>query len=296
MKKLTVITLILVLFAGYHVYAKAESSSIGISPAQISIVNLKPGLSTTRQIIISRSITTTDEIFLLTTDNTEGNSWLSFNPGKEIIIKAGENRAQVIVTIAIPSNALYKRYSPVIHITQRNDSQATGVSIQSGVVLNFDLLVSDIDVISLKVLSAKIDDLPYGSDVVLYLNIENSGNIAAAPARVSLIVSDARGGLITTLESTETTIVKPLSTESQQITFLGTNLQIGDYLSKLTVYDTEDKEMFSYDLSFRVTAAITPTNGLRGMDANTIFYYGLIVIGVGLCALAAFKIAKGKSK
>ena len=277
---------------------KAESSGIGISPSQISIEILKPGLSTTRQIIISRSVTTEDESFLITTDNTEGNSWLRFSPGKEITIKEGENRAEVLVTIAVPSDALYKRYSPNIHIIQQKDAQLTGVSIQSGVVLNFDLLVTDKDVVSLKVLSAKIEDVVFGSDVIIALNIENQGNVESAPSKVSLSITDPKGNAIKTLETTDTKTIKALSTESQQVVFKNSNLPVGEYLAKLKVYDAGNTEIYNYDLSFRVSVASANTSITSGLSFGNNIYFGttLIFAGICLCLLAIFLFAKRKSK
>jgi hypothetical protein len=296
MKKLTIIIFSIGLLIGLSTYVRAESSSIGISPSQISIENLKPGLSTIRQIIISRSVTAEDEAFLIVTDNTEGNDWLGFSPSKSVVIKAGENRTEVIVTITVPAEALYKRYSPNIHIIQQKDAQLTGVSIQSGVVLNFDLLVTDKDVISLKVLSAKVEDIAFGSNIIVVLNIENLGNVASAPSKVKLVISDAKGNEVKTLESTDTATVKALSTESQQVIFKDSNLAIGEYLAKLTVYDASNLEMYNYDLSFRVTEA-TPTTSLtsEGLN-NTYFGIAFIVIGLVLCLLAIFLIAKKNKK
>lgn len=296
MKKLTIIIFLIGLLIGSLTYAKADSSSIGISPSQISIENLKPGLSTIRQIIISRSVTAEDESFLIVTDNTEGNDWLSFSPSKSVIVKAGENRTEVVVTITVPSDALYKRYSPNIHIIQQKDAQLTGVSIQSGVVLNFDLLVTDKDVISLKVLSAKVEDITFGSDLIVVLNIENLGNVDSAPSRVKLVITDARGNEIKTLETTDTATVKALSTESQQVAFKDSNLAIGEYLAKLTVYDAGSLEMYKYDLSFRVTEAASTTSLMNGGTNNLYFGVAFIVAGIGLCLLAIFLIAKKKKK
>ena len=294
MKKIILTTAIIAIMICLPLIVKAESSSIGISPTQINIQTLKPGLTAVRQIAISRSDTSADETFVITTDNSEASDWLTFLPGKEISIAKGEKRVEVNVKITVPANALYQRYSPRVRIVEQRAQLTSGVGIQSGVILNFDLLVSEVDVTSLKVISAKIEDVILGSGITLTLNVENDGNVLAAPSKVQLVISDPHNTLLSTLESVKTTAVKPLSTESQQITFEGANLALGEYLAKLTVYDTKGLEMYTTELSFRVVeqTIMTPTPSPSITSVPSYIFLGLIVLGVAIIIIAVIKLKK----
>lgn len=296
MKKLPILLIgLIIAITGFSNVEAAGLNSVGISPSQISIQNLKPGLVVERRIVISRSESTGSEIYIINTDNSEASSWLTFLPGKQITIRDGESRAEIFVKITVPSDAEYKRYTPTLRIIRQQASSETGVDIQTGVLLSMNLLVSNLDVVSLKVISGKIDDVIIGSNPVLALSIENEGNVPAAPSKVKLFVTDSRGVVVTSLQTTELLTVSPLSTETQDITFIGYDFELGEYLADLTVYGTDEEEIYTSVLSFRVIPVppVTPTdssgNFLESYGAVGIILFGLIIIG-----FAIYKLVKNR--
>jgi len=274
------------------------TNSIGVSPSTVSVENIKPGLSVNREIVISRNNTEQMEVFVATTDNSEASSWLSFVSSNEVVMAKDQNRASLFVKITVPLDASFMRYTPTLRIVQKKDLSSTGVSIQAGVIITMDILVTDRDVVKLEVLSAKIDDFEEGQDLKLLLTMKNDGNVATAPSRVMLVVKNAAGKEISTLESKEVDTVEPLSTKEVTVVFSGHNLLKGDYLADLEVYDTNGDDIFSYNMSFRVTEAliITPDQLITKFYKQALFYWPLIVIGVVLIIVSIIKLSKRSDK
>jgi hypothetical protein len=295
-KKLALIITLVIGLTFFSSNIKAESSSIGISPAKITINNLLPGLSTTREIIISRSDVSQAQIYVITTDNSESSKWLEFDPGKEINMVQGANRLSVFVTIKVPADAAYQKYSTNLRIVSRDEVSTNQVNIQTGVITNLELIVTDKQIASFKIVSAKIPNYIFGTDLKLQLKIQNDGNVPTAPSRVVLLIKNSNGQEITTLVKTDLQKVDALTTSEEEIAFSGSNLPVGEYLAKLNVLDTDNNSVFDYDLSFRVSI------GANIIDTNFDFfnspylYFGLIIFGLLLSIFAVYKIIKEKSR
>lgn len=260
--------------------SKVNASSIGVSPSQITIDALKPGLTTTRQITISRGETATDETFLLTADSSESGLWLTFLPGKEVTLAKGQTRANVTVNIAVPEGVAYKRYLPKIRIVEKTQQSATGVSIQSGLIIGLDLLVTDKDVVKLNVLSAKVLDSFLGANLNLSVVFQNEGNVKTAPSKVALAIRTSAGKDVAQLENTVIEPIDPQSTTERVVAFDTKSLPVGEYLAKLTVFDTNNKLIYSYDLFFRVIEKPSQTaEKPAGLTAMLVILSMLVLIG-----------------
>lgn len=246
-----------------------HAASIGVSPSQIEISALRPGVSTKREITISRSDTNVQQKFSLSVGTEEGSTWITFSPSQEVVIAKGEDRATTTITITVPENAAYKRYLPKIKIVEQEQNTLTGVNIQSGLVVGLNLLVTNTTVIKLNVLSAKVKESKLGGLLKLLMVFENEGNVKVAPARMTLTIRTAANKPVIQLENTVLEAIEPLSTAEKVVDFDIVTLTVGEYLAKLAVFDTNNKEIYTYDLFFRVAPLPTSEPQKTGISTTS---------------------------
>lgn len=224
------ITTLLVLIAAALVFPRI-ALGFGITPAEINVSDIKPGSHFETQIYVTRPPDQVNEDLkvVLETDLGEMEDWIEFSPGREFEFPSGENVTTFGVTIDVPSDVKLTNYKGQVTAKGLSDNRASeGVTIIKGAVLGIALAATDEDNADLKVLSINAPDVNSGDPVRLNLNIENPGNIAAAPDRVDLEVMDVFENPIESLSDSTLEQIEPFSTKEIQAEF-NSQLEKGQY-------------------------------------------------------------------
>jgi len=139
-------------------------------------------------------------------------SWFSTDKGTKFILAKGESQVKLHVTVRVPDDAKLGAYNGNIRIrTSSSQVQSTGVSLALGAQIDVHLKVVD-QIFDFAVRRVELNeaeagykkwwlDFPGKMNFAMY--IENTGNIPAAPPKVTFQIYDSSG--VQLLESTQNT-------------------------------------------------------------------------------------------
>lgn len=236
------------------VLVKPVIAGFGISPAEIYNDHLKPGAVFEKEIVISRSEANEDLKVVIETDLGEAESWIKFEPSKDFIFPKNEKRKTIKAIVTVPKNAETKNYQGVLRIKASSlNSSGSGVSIVQGARMEVTLVTTSLNVNILSVKSARIPDVNWQQPLILFTNIENSGNTEIAPDKIILEIQDLNKNLIETQETTKIEKITPNTTKEIFVEFKN-NLSGGEYFGIVKVY-ADEKEIYSNRLVFKVNNA-----------------------------------------
>lgn len=255
-------------------------SSLGISPSRIVQNFLRPSLVTRQEIVISRSDVTSEQAIEIQLQESEISSWIEIIPGSSVVMAEGESRTTVTLKITVPDDAEYKKYESSVKIILKGSNPVANVNIEPGVEIGLDFIVTDKQVKDFKVLSAQIKDTLVKTNLMLLLNIENTGNVPTGPTRAELKIFDTRKQPVTTLEKTITKIIEPLSTEKISVEFESKNLAKANYLATAYIYNEAGEVVYEQDLSFKVVDIIVdddPRSATSEFNVLDYWYVALII-------------------
>lgn len=271
MKKILLNTILgfgIFIFMGF--VSTSVKAGLGISPAQIDNLRLKPGTSFTEEIIISQSESDEDLIVTVEPDMKEANSWITFEPGATFTIPKGTTRFSLKIKVSPPIQTDLKAFNGVIRIkaASAEEAQAGGVSVVKGARVEVNLLTTNLDFADLIVRAISIDESQPADKIALKLKIENKGNIDASPTKVVLIVEDLNKNLIEQIETTDIEKIKAGST-SEVFAYLKSNLKEGEYFGRAQVYFDNDI-LREETLVFRISKAPTIINVVEVEENNSL--------------------------
>jgi len=229
----------------------AAKAGFGISPPYVRNENLTQGSHFEQKIILVRDKPEEDWQAELIFNVPGANDWFSVDKGEKFILPKGEKQTPIIIRVDVPSKAEFKRYKGFIRVkTTPLKAQEPGtVAITLGGQIDVDLNVTK-EIFDFKVRGVKVSDLEEGHKWLFWyfpgiirfsIQIENIGNIDAAPTKVHFDIYDAKEEKL--LESIETKKfdkkVKPFETE-WVLAKLSTKLKPGSYWAQYKIYKKEE--------------------------------------------------------
>lgn len=273
-------------------YAYAASSSIGVSPSQISNEILTPGAEVETKLTVSRATASEEVVANVEISGQEIVSWISFPEGNRVTLEKGTQRKEISVKIKVPQNAAYKKYEGNLRFTVTQQTQGQ-VNIVPGVRVDIRLTVTDKVTESIKVQHVQVKDSALNDPYGLTVKVKNLGNTAAAPTKLVLQILDINENQLRSLEYLFSEKVAPFSEKDYEIFLQDQSvLPIGEYWARVTIY-SEELEIFSDKFSFRITEArpsvsVSTTLDGKGAGINilgaTLVFVGIITL-VGLIVL-----------
>ena len=229
----------------------AARAGFGISPPHVRNENLTQGSYFEQKIILVRDQPDEDWKVELIFNVPEANSWFSVDKGKEFILPKGEKQFPIIISVKVPENAQFKRYKGSIRVktTPLKAPELGTVSITLGGQIDVNLNVTK-EIFDFKVRGVRVSDLEEGYKWLFWhfpgiirfsIQIENTGNIKAAPSKIHFDIYDSKEEKL--LESIKTKKidkkVEPFKTEWVTAKLL-TNLKPGSYWAKYKIYKKEE--------------------------------------------------------
>ncbi|MFH1648111.1 MAG: hypothetical protein ABIA11_00045 [Patescibacteria group bacterium] len=198
-------TLLILLIASIgFAWADIAQAGFGISPAQIQAHQLAPGSHYEQRFILSRGQPTEDLVANISFEfpnYLEVLDWITIDPGDKILLPEGQQRVPMYVKIDVPKGAEYKTYlgSMRVGVSASEALQGQGVSISLGAKIDVSLMVTEIQIIEFKIKGFEIPPAEEGFNwwkiklpgkVELLIDIENAGNVKAAPNRAEIEIYD----------------------------------------------------------------------------------------------------------
>ncbi|PIY17681.1 hypothetical protein COZ14_02315, partial [Candidatus Dojkabacteria bacterium CG_4_10_14_3_um_filter_Dojkabacteria_WS6_41_9] len=179
-KTILLLIMLMVGFVGGISSVNATSSSIGVSPSQISNNLLVPGAELDTTLTVSRA-SAVDEVTAKIESFGDGvTSWISFPQGNTVILAKGVQRVEMIVKIKVPTDAKIGKYVGNLRLTLVKEEKGQ-INIVPGVRVDVNLEVTDAKTESLTVQYVRITDSAFGAPYSLIVKINNTGNIATSP-------------------------------------------------------------------------------------------------------------------
>lgn len=175
----------------------------GITPPYVENDSLTRGSAYEQKIILVRNDPTEDLEAQVTVSVPGADAWISVDRGMKFPLPKGAQQVPMVVHVAVPTDAKFARYKGNIRvvIASQTGPQAGTVGITLGAQIDVDLSVIDKKIFDFKVRAVSVSDLNEGhklwwmyfpGKVRLSINIQNLGNVPAAPAKVELDIYDAK--------------------------------------------------------------------------------------------------------
>lgn len=237
-------------------------AGFGITPPYVRNETLRPGSEFTQDVVIVRSDPDQDLGAKLQMNIPGFESWITPDRGLEFMLPKGQQQVTVRFKVSVPAGAKLGDYRGNIRIsTTALGEQASGVSLSLGAQLDVFLSVRD-EIFDFSVRRVQMSDseesvkklwLKYPGKVTFSMNIENTGNVPAAPAAVRFEVYDITGRQI--LESTKSTnsMTKILPFTSRMIdAYVPTFLPPGSYRVRYNVMKTMESSAQVGELTLSV--------------------------------------------
>lgn len=275
-------------------------AGFGITPPYVHNETLRPGSDFTQEIIIVRSDPTEDLNAELTMNTPGFESWISSDRGLKFVLPKGESQVRMKIAVHVPENAKLGDYRGNIRIrTSGIGEQGSGISLVLGAQIDVLLKVRD-QIFDFEVRRVELFDAEEGHKV-LWLNypgritfgmqIENTGNVPAAPYKIRFETYDITGRQL--LETSENTnnIKEILPFASQRVeAYLPTFLPTGSYRVKYNVMKEKDSSAQVGELTLSIfpqgTVAGYKPYGFEGLSLADKLTLILPVVTVSLAIVA----------
>jgi hypothetical protein len=250
--------------------AQTALAGFGITPPYVRNETLRPGSDFNQEIIIVRSEPEEDLKAELTVNTPGFESWITSDRGNSFVLPGGETQTKIRFSVRVPENAKLGDYRGTIRIrTTGVGEQGSGVSLALGAQIDVFLRVRD-EIFDFAVRRVELFDaeegkrvlwLDYPGKVTFAMQLENTGNIPAAPYKVRFEVYDISGRqLLETSESTnKIREILPFATKRVEA-YLPTHLPPGSYRVKYNVMKEKDSSAQVGEL----TLSIFPKGTISG--------------------------------
>jgi hypothetical protein len=238
-------------------YVRA-ASSIGVSPSQISNHLLVPGVQYKTVLVVSRATATDDVSAKVEIFGDSIASWIAFPQGNTVMLPKGVQRMNIEVLITVPQDTKVGDYKGNLRLTLTNTKEGQ-INIVPGVRVDVDLKVTNQTVEGIKILYIKMLESAVGSPYVVFVQVNNTGNVEVRPDAMTLEIFDIGENKLRTLSYTFADNVPAFQTKELQALVQDADpLPIGEYWAVITI-KKDEKVIATEKVSFRIGEAVTPT-------------------------------------
>lgn len=284
-------------------------AGFGITPPYVRNDTLRQGSEYTQEIIIVRSDPVEDLNAELTYNLPGYESWFSSDRGTKFILPKGESQVKLHITVRVPDDAKLGAYNGNIRIrTYSSENSTSGVSLALGAQIDVHLKVVD-QVFNFEVRRVELSEaeegykkwwLSFPGKVKFAIYLENTGNVPAAPYKVTLSTYDVTGTQLLETSSNTNRIDTILPFDTKKVyAYMPTWLPPGSYVVKYDIKKTETESAQTGQLSLSILPRGTITGyeqygfeGLKLADQLTL----IIPVAILLLAVITVVIVKRSKK
>mgnify|MGYP000235728692 CR=1 FL=1 len=281
-------------------------AGFGISPPYIKNENLSQGLHYEKKITLVRGDPIEDWKVEIIVNVPGANDWISVDKGKEFIMPKGAQQVPIVFSIDVPKNAKFGRYTGSIRVKTApvKDPEEGTISILLGGQIDVNLNVQK-EIFDFNVRGVKAPDLEEGEKRWIFyfpgiikfsMQIENLGNIKAAPSKVIFDIYDEKEKeLLETIQTTKMNKINPFEID-WVIAELKTKLKAGSYYAQYKIFKKD--EIVNQG---KIHLSILSKGSIVDYQRATIFDIGLkdkliilfgILASIGLVIFVVLKITK----
>ena len=247
-------------------------AGFGITPPYVRNETLRQGSEYTQEIIIVRSDPVEDLNAELTYNLPGYESWFSSDRGTKFILPKGESQVKLHITVRVPDVAKLGAYNGNIRIrTYSSENASNGVSLALGAQIDVHLKVVD-QVFDFQVRRVELSEaeegykkwwLSFPGKVKFAIYLENTGNVPAAPYKVSLATYDVTGSQLLETDDNTNRIDTILPFDTKKVfAYIPTWLPPGSYVVKYDIKKTETESAQTGQLSL----SILPRGTITGYE------------------------------
>lgn len=262
------------IFSSYSVQA-----GFGISPPWFKNNYLSPGAHYEQDIFLVQGKPETDVRITIEVQSAEAiEDWITFKPGKDFIIPAGQQQFPVRVIADVPKDAGYATYTGTIRFVAGSTGGEGAVVIQLGALAVINLTVTSEEVSDFDVKRVNVQNLEKGWPLSVSVQLENLGNVKVRPTRIALTLYDKlHDKELGSGEAQTTDWVDPFQRGSITAS-MPTDLEIGDYWADYEIYKGD--EIVAQDRQrFKVVKKGDINQWLR-LFGMSIAWWGTIIISI----------------
>jgi hypothetical protein len=226
-------------------------AGFGISPPFFRNDNLTRGSYFEEKIYLVRGDPVEDSKVTIAINVPGADNWIKIDKGTSFILPKGEKAVPILVSVQVPNDAPYGRYTGFMRITVEPKEVPPGqVGIALGARVEVDLNVTERKVFNFIVRLVDFLDSEEGykwlfffipGKLTMRMTIENTGNLPVAPTKVHLDIYDMLKSKI--LESLNSAKIEgkvlPFKTDTVFAIFK-TKLPKGNYWAKYKIYKGND--------------------------------------------------------
>jgi hypothetical protein len=229
----------------------AAHAGFGITPPYVRSDRLTRGTQYTQQIVLVRSDPQEDLNVQITLNVPGAQPWISVDKGLTFVIPKGVTQMPILVTVQVPKDAAFNRYTGNIRIrtSAATAPSAGGVSIALGAQVDVDIKVVD-KIYDFEVRQIRIADLEAGitkwglffpGKIRFFMTIQNTGNTLFGPTKVHFDIYDNNGeNLLDSADNTNKIQQVDAFATREVLAELPTKLPQGSYVAKYTIYKNAD--------------------------------------------------------
>jgi hypothetical protein len=232
-------------------FSQNALAGFGISPPFFRNDNLTRGSYFEEKIYLVRGDPVEDSKVTIMINVPGADSWIKIDKGTSFILPKGEKAVPILVSVQVPNDAPYGRYTGFMRITVEPKEVPPGqVGIALGARVEVDLNVAERKIFNFIVRLVDFLDSEEGykwlfffipGKLTMRMTIENTGNLPVAPTKVHLDVYDMLKSKI--LESLNSAKIEgkvlPFKTDTVLAIFK-TKLPKGSYWAKYKIYKDND--------------------------------------------------------
>jgi len=232
-------------------FCQTAFAGFGISPPFLRNDNLTRGSYFEEKIYLVRGDPVEDSKVTITINVPGADNWIKIDKGTSFILPKGERAVPIIVSVQVPNDAPYGRYTGFMRITvEPKEVQPGQVGIALGARVEVDLNVTERKIFNFIVRAVEFLDLEEGykwlfffipGKLVMKMTIENTGNLAVTPTKVHLDIYDMlKSKILESLDSVKIeNKVLPFQTGNVFAIFK-TKLPKGNYWVKYKIFKEKD--------------------------------------------------------
>jgi hypothetical protein len=226
-------------------------AGFGITPPFFRNENLTRGSHFEEKIYLVRGDPVEDVKVTISVNVPGADSWIKIDKGTEFVIPKGVSSFPILLSVDVPKDAVYKRYTGFIRITVEPKEITPGqVGIALGARMEVDLNVQEKKIFSFLVKAVEMLESEEGRKFLFFfiptkltmkIKIQNNGNVPTAPTQVLIDLLDIQKTKI--LETRKSVKIQgkvlPFQTEDVFAIFKS-NLKSGNYWVKFKIFNQKD--------------------------------------------------------
>jgi hypothetical protein len=226
-------------------------AGFGITPPFFRNENLTRGSHFEEKIYLVRGDPVEDVKVTISVNVPGADSWIKIDKGTEFVIPKGVSSFPILLSVDVPKDAVYKRYTGFIRITVEPKEITPGqVGIALGARMEVDLSVQEKKIFSFLVKAVEMLESEEGRKFLFFfiptkltmkIKIQNNGNTPVAPNQVLVDILDIQKTKI--LESRKSVKIQgkvlPFQTDDVLAIFKS-NLKSGNYWVKFKIFNNNE--------------------------------------------------------